>query len=48
MCSMSAKGYCGNNAACESFFGVLKRERDDRTCYLTLDAAKTDGFEYIE
>ena len=26
MCSMSAVGHCGDNAACEGFFGLLKRE----------------------
>ena len=25
--SMSAVGHCGDNAACEGFFGMLKRER---------------------
>lgn len=48
VCSMSAVGHCGDNAACEGFFGVLKRERIYRTKYLTLDAAKTDVFEYVE
>lgn len=24
---MSAVGHCGDNAACEEFFGLLKRER---------------------
>lgn len=27
VCSMSAVGHCGDNAACEGFFGQLKRER---------------------
>lgn len=27
VCSMSAVGHCGDNAACEGFFAVLKRER---------------------
>ena len=27
ICSMSAVGHCGDNPACEGFFGVLKRER---------------------
>ena len=27
ICSMSAVGHCGDNAACEGFFGILKRER---------------------
>ena len=48
MCSMSAVGHCGDNAACEGFFGLLKRERIYRTTYPTLDAARADVFEYIE
>ena len=46
--SMSAVGHCGDNAACEVFFGLLKRERTYRTSYPTLDAARSDVFEYIE
>nr|WP_312131069.1 IS3 family transposase [Stenotrophomonas pavanii] len=48
LCSMSAVGHCGDNAACEGFFGLLKRERIYRTTYPTLDAARSDMFEYIE
>ena len=48
MCSMSAVGHCGDNAACEGFFGLLKRERVYRMKYATLDAARADVFEYIE
>lgn len=48
VCSMSAVGHCGDNAACEGFFGLLKRERVYRTAYPTLDAARADVFEYIE
>ena len=48
VCSMSAVGHCGDNAACEGFFGMLKRERIYRTKYPTLDAARADVFEYIE
>ena len=47
-CSMSAVGHCGDNAACEGFFGLLKRERVYRMAYPTLDAARADVFEYIE
>ena len=47
-CSMSAVGHCGDNAACEGFFGVLKRERTSRMRYPTLDSAKADLFDYIE
>lgn len=46
--SMSAAGHCGDNAACEGFFGVLKRERTHRKNYPTLDAARADLFNYIE
>ena len=48
VCSMNAVGHCGDNAACEGFFGLLKRERVYRTKYPTLDAARADVFEYIE
>ena len=48
VCSMSAMGHCGDNAACEGFFGLLKRERVYRMTYPTLDAARADVFEYIE
>lgn len=46
--SMSAVGHCGDNAACEGFFGMLKRERVRRRKYLTRAQARTDVFEYIE
>ncbi|MGE8270346.1 MAG: IS3 family transposase [Stenotrophomonas geniculata] len=48
ICSMSAVGHCGDNAACEGFFGLLKRERIYRMSYRTLDAARADVFDYIE
>lgn len=48
LCSMSAVGHCGDNAACEGFFGMLKRERMNRKTYPTLDVAKADLFDYIE
>lgn len=48
ICSMSAVGHCADNAACEGFFGMLKRERVYRTEYPTLDAAKANLFDYIE
>jgi len=47
-CSMSARGNCYDNAVVESFFGLLKRERVNRTRYLTRDEAQTDIFDYIE
>lgn len=48
ICSMSAVGHCGDNAPCEGFFGILKRERIQHARYLTLDAARADVFDYIE
>lgn len=48
VCSMSAVGHCGDNAACEGFFGVLKRERVHRTHYRTRDEARADLFDYLE
>ncbi len=47
-CSMSAVGHCGDNAACEGFFGVLKRERTHHRHYRTRDIARADLFHYIE
>jgi putative transposase len=48
VCSMSAVGHCGDNAACEGFFGMLKRERVHRQTYRTRDEARADLFDYIE
>lgn len=48
ICSMSAVGSCADNAAAESFFGVLKRERVNRRCYQTRSEARVDIFDYIE
>ncbi len=47
-CSMSAVGSCADNAAAESFFGVLKRERVNRQHYRTRAEARADIFHYIE
>jgi len=47
-CSMSAVGSCADNAAAESFFGVLKRERVNRRQYRTRAQARADIFDYIE
>lgn len=47
-CSMSARGNCYDNAVVESFFGLLKRERVNRTRYLTREEAEADIFDYIE
>ena len=45
---MSAVGSCADNAAAESFFGVLKRERVNRQQYRTRAEARADIFDYIE
>ena len=47
-CSMSRTGNCWDNAVAESFFGLLKRERVNRTRYRTRDEARADIFDYIE
>jgi transposase InsO family protein len=47
-CSMSGSGNCYDNAAMESFFGLLKRERVNRVRYRTRDQARADVFDYIE
>ena len=46
--SMSAVGTCADNAAAESFFGLLKRERVNRRQYRTRAEARVDVFDYIE
>jgi transposase InsO family protein len=46
--SMSAKGNCYDNAAMESFFGVIKREELDRWDMLTLSCVRNRVFDYIE
>jgi len=48
ICSMSAVGSCADNAAAESFFGVLKRERVNRRHYVSRAEARADVFDYIE
>ena len=48
ICSMSAVGTCADNAAAESFFGLLKRDRVHRRQYATRGEARTDVFDYIE
>lgn len=48
-CSMSRRGDCWDNAAMESFFASLKKERVyTKPRYATRDAARADLFEYIE
>jgi putative transposase len=47
-CSLSGAGSCYDNAAIESFFSLLKRERVNRVRYRTRDEARSDVFDYIE
>ena len=47
-CSMSSTGNCYDNAAVESFFGLLKRERVNRVRYRARNQARADVFDYIE
>jgi putative transposase len=47
-CSMSGRGNCYDNAAVESFFGLLKREWVNQRQYRTREEARADIFEYIE
>ena len=47
-CSMSGVGSCADNAAAESFFGLLKRERVNRRRYITRADARAHVFDYIE
>jgi len=46
--SMSAVGTCADNAAAESFFGLLKRERVNRRQYRTRSEARADVFDLLE
>jgi len=46
-CSMGSAGNCYDNAAVESFFGLLKRERVNRVRYRTRAEARADLFDYI-
>jgi len=48
VCSMSEVGHCGDNAACEGFFGLLKREWIYQTRYSTRREARADVFAYLE
>lgn len=48
-CSMSATGYCYDNATCESFFASLKREAFPENCVFETKAeARRAIFSYIE
>lgn len=46
--SMSRRGNCYDNAAMESFFSSLKKERIKRRIYQTREEARSDIFDYIE
>ncbi len=46
--SMSRTGNCYDNAATESFFGTLKGECVERTCFQTRRKARQIIFEYVE
>lgn len=45
---LSRRGNCHDNAAAESFFNLLKRERIRRKVYRSCDEARQDMFDYIE
>jgi putative transposase len=45
---MSGAGNCYDNAAAESFFATLKRERVHRRHYRTRAEARADVFYFIE
>lgn len=46
--SMSRKGNCWDNAVTESFFGTLKSECVDLTCFQTRVSARQAVFEFVE
>ena len=46
--SMSRTGNCYDNAVTESFFGTLKGECVERTCFQTRGQARQVIFEYVE
>lgn len=46
--SMSRTGNCYDNAVTESFFGTLKGECVERTCFQTRREARQTIFEYVE
>ena len=45
---MSRRGNCHHNAVVESFFQLLKRERNKRRTYLNREQARQDVFDYTE
>jgi len=40
--------HCGDNAAAEGLFGMLKRERVNRCRYLPVDDARAEILDHIE
>jgi len=46
--SMSRRGNCWDNAAAESFFSSLKKEKIRRYVFKTREEARADIFDYIE
>ena len=46
--SMSRRGNCYDNAAMESFFSSLKKEKTRGKIYSTREALKAEIFDYIE
>ena len=48
ICSMSGGRSYADNAAAESFFGLLKREHVNRRRYITRADTRADVFDYIE
>lgn len=48
MPSMNRRGNCQDNAAAESFFSALKKERIKRRVYPSRTTATSDLFDYIE
>jgi putative transposase len=45
---MSRRGNAYDNAAMESFFASLKKERVRRRTYRTIAEARADVFDYVE
>ncbi|MEM6738284.1 MAG: integrase core domain-containing protein [Bacteroidota bacterium] len=46
--SMSRKGNCWDNAVAESYFKMLKSERVNHHCFISILQAKTEVFELIK
>lgn len=48
VCSISAVGHRGGDAATEEFFGLPKREQVNRRHHRSAQYARSDVFNYIE